>query len=109
LAYIVAPRKITHYLLSGASPTAAGKAAFFRNAGFRMADWPALAAALTAHPTTAALERIEPDAGYGRKYVYLCGMPAAPNGRRYCVRSVWMSRGSDFFFVTAYPQTTPPG
>lgn len=104
MARLVAPRKITGYLLATTTPEAAAKARFFIAAGFTRERPQELAEALRAHPETAALERVFPDAGYGEKLVYRCAMPPAPDGRAYCVRSVWMRRGADLHFVTAYPQ-----
>lgn len=106
MAVLIAPQKITHYLLTDRTADAAGKNAFFTAIGFTAAAWQTLEAALRAHPQLAALEWVEPDTGYGEKHVFRCHLPPAPNGRLYCIRSVWMRRGKDLHFVTAYPQ--PP-
>ncbi len=107
MAYIVAPRKITHYLLADATAEAAGKRKFFTSIGYRLENWQTLQAALAEHPAIATPTGTRPDIGFGEKHIFLCHLPPAPNGRTYCIRSVWMRRGADFHFVTAYPQPPP--
>lgn len=80
--------KILRYLLSDATPTAAAKNRFFRSAGYTPEAWQDLAFALTAHPTTALLHKSMTTI-HGERRVYRCDLPVAPNGRRYCILSVW--------------------
>ncbi len=101
----VDPKKLLNYLLSTATPEAAGKSRFFHGAGFTAEAWQALQAALLAHPLRAALEYEDPSSPYGRKLIFRCTLPGAPNGRAYCVRSVWQLRGGVYWFLTAYPQS----
>lgn len=103
MTFRIDPNKILNYLLSEATPPAAGKSRFFRGIGFAPEDWRALRDALLRHPETARLEYEDGESPYGRKSVFRCDLPAAPNGKIYCIRSVWQLRGDAWWFLTAYP------
>ena len=101
----VHPDKILRYLLSNTTPTAAAKNRFFRAAGYTPEAWRVLEAALTAHPTAALLFKSMTTI-HGERQVYRCDLPASPNGRRYCIMSVWEQRADGvWWLVTAYPQS----
>jgi hypothetical protein len=99
MRFQVEDRKVTHYLL--ASPA---KAPFFLGAGYTLARWGLLRDDLLRHPSLADFEGFRPDS-WGMKRRYRCAMPVAPNGRLYCVRTVWqLQPGEVWKFITAYPQ-----
>ena len=105
MPFDIDPAKITQYLLTrhpGASEIAAGKSKFFHGVGYRLQDWIILRDDLLQHPVTALLERTvsEPRP----KLIYRCSMPTAPNGKVYCVRTVWTAREGVYWLSTAYPQ-----
>jgi hypothetical protein len=104
MAFRIDPSKILNYLFSDRTPEAASKNRFFRTIGFDPADWKALESVLLRHPLTSRLEDKDYSSSYGTKHIYRCAMPPAPNGKTYCIRTVWQERGGDFWFVTAYPQ-----
>jgi hypothetical protein len=97
------PDKILKYLLNETSQAAAGKNKFFRGVGFSPERWKVLEQALLEHPTKAVLESIEVSQ-YGEKHIYRCNIPPAPNGREYCIRTVWQKRDGIFWFLSAYPR-----
>jgi hypothetical protein len=94
--------KITHYLLAHPS-----KAPFFLGIGYTLGAWRVLREDLLQHPSMARFERFRPDT-WGMKAIYRCLMPVAPNGRQYCVRTVWQQKPSgEWRFLSAYPQPAP--
>ena len=99
----VHPDKILKYLLNQTSDPAAAKNRFFRSVGFSPEQWRVLEQALLEHPTKATLERTE-YTQYGEKRIYRCKLPPAPNGKEYCVRTVWQRRDDIFWFLSAYPR-----
>lgn len=105
MAWTVEPRKLTNYLLSDATPESSGKRQFFMAIGFSAARADQLGAALLAHKDTARLEYEDEASPYGRKRIFRCALPEAPNGKVYCVRTVWQLRGDTWRLLTAYPQT----
>lgn len=100
---VVAREKITNYLLNAAHPDNGGKAAFFQELGFTVAEW---------HLFTAALRQIAEnvstgktvESSHGNKYV-LDGQIETPSGKTPKVRTVWIiDRGLDKpRLVTSYP------
>jgi hypothetical protein len=108
MVYRIDQAKIVNYLFSNRSAESAGKSKFFQSAGFDPVKWQVLAAALLGHPQAALLEYTDASGAYGTKYIFICDMPVAPNGKIYCMRSVWQERDDGFrWFVTAYPRHTP--
>jgi hypothetical protein len=103
--YVVESRKITDYLLSTQTPEAEGKCKFFRDTlGYSLQDWTDLERDLLAHPGMAELESEELAPG-GVKFVFRCRMPSSPNGKQYCICSVWKEdRPGRRRFITAYAQ-----
>lgn len=84
---IIAPQKITHYLLNTTHPRGGPKAAFFLHFGFSVAQWEQLAEALlqhaTMHSVATTLETPE-----GIHYV-IDGALLTPDERNPVVRAVW--------------------
>ena len=100
----VHPDKILKYLLSDSSTVAAGKNRFFRAAGYSPLSWQILETALSAHPTVAKLHKTMATV-HSERRIYRCHLPQSPNGKAYCILSVWERRlDGAFWFVTAYPQ-----
>ncbi len=100
---IVAPEKITEYLLNATHPTGAPKARFFLAAGFSTAAVPEFSAALLRHPQEAKLMAVS-QAAEGRELTYQCDL-ALPGGQRVCIRSFWMQAGDSSYtrLITSYP------
>ena len=100
---VVAPEKLTRYLLSLTHPVGQSKAGFFRAHGFADENWPLLQAGLLAIARSEEVTETE-DTAHGTKYV-LAGLMPTPAGRAILVRTVWIiDNGSDVpRFVTAYP------
>jgi hypothetical protein len=105
MEFRIDPSKILNYLFSDRTPESASKNRFFRAIGFDPADWKALKSVLLRRPITSQLEDKDYSSAYATKHVYRCDMPAAPNDKTYCIRTVWQERGGAFWFVTAYPRT----
>lgn len=95
--------KITEYLLNTAHPKGQGKAKFFTEFGFSVAQWEALAEALIAHAQTHAVTKQEQNR-FGIRYV-IEGKFDTPSGRSPHLRSVWFVEASGHTprLVTAYP------
>jgi hypothetical protein len=100
---VVAPEKLTRYLLCLAHPVGQSKAKFFLAQGFTEDNWPLLQAGLIAiaHAEDVAETEVTP---HGTKYVLL-GELETPAGGRVLLRTVWIiNNGQDVpRFVTAYP------
>ncbi len=101
---IVEREKIAGYLLNPAHPDNGGKAAFFFSLGFRVDNWPVLAAAFRELAMTAPVVR-SLDSPHGLKYI-LDGSIGTPSGKTPVVRSVWIvDAGREApRLVTAYPK-----
>jgi hypothetical protein len=99
----VSREKIVGYLLNPGHPDGAGKAAFFRAAGFCVERWEELAEALTNLAKHASVLR-SMESAHGSKYI-IDGQVNAPSGQVIHVRSVWIvDRGRQVpRLVTAYP------
>ena len=106
MPFIVLDTKITGYLLNALGPLPArGKASFFLALGYSPERPEEMRRSLLAHPAAANLVSDSTVMnGYGRKLVFECELPGVPNGRRYCVRTVWLEIGTDFRLITAYPR-----
>lgn len=101
---VVAPEKVTRYLLVPDHPQNGGKAAFFFLFGFTHDQWDVLIAALAEHVQTHEIEEIIPEPG--RTKYTVVGPLRTPDGRNPSVRTVWqIETGSTIpRFITAYPQ-----
>jgi hypothetical protein len=96
MMFLVEDAKVIRYLL--VSPS---KAPFFLHAGYTLADWEKLRDDLQKHPLVAQHEATEANS-YGTKTRYRCAMPIAPNGKQYCVRTIWQQQPNGTWrFVTA--------
>ncbi|MDQ6631257.1 MAG: hypothetical protein M3Y82_05820 [Verrucomicrobiota bacterium] len=101
---IISREKITDYLLNAAHPDNGGKAAFFQELGFTVANWPLFAAALRK-----VAENFTPantvESLHGTKYI-LDGKLETPGGKKPNVRTIWIIDGGSNKprLVTAYPQ-----
>ena len=111
MSFIVEDTKILNYLLNRDGPPAARpKAEFFLAIGFSPLRVDQMRHALLAHAETAKLQSDQADiAGYGRKLVFECALPKAPNGRTYSIRTVWLETEGDYRLITAYPLGPKPG
>lgn len=100
---IVAPRKITEYLLSTEHPNGKSKASFFLDSGFTSAQWTVMAHALKLHALTNDLTKVE-DSPFGKRYV-IEGLLETPSGTNVNVRTAWfIETGEEIpHFVTAFP------
>jgi hypothetical protein len=100
---VVAPEKLTHYLLSLTHPVGQSKARFFRGRGFTEDNCGLLEAGLLALARTAEVVETE-TTPHGTKYVLIGPVPT-PAGEGALLRTVWMiNRGEEVpRFVTAYP------
>lgn len=100
---VVAPEKLTHYLLSLTHPVGRSKVRFFRAHGFTDENWPLLQAGLLALARSEEVAESE-TTPHGTKYV-LIGLVPTPAGGIVRLRTVWIiDNGSDVpRFVTAYP------
>lgn len=95
----VHPDKILNYLLQ--EP---GKSRFFLRAGYRRQAWEVLRDDLLRHPTMADVEGTD-DNEWGLKVTHRCQLPTAPNGKDYCIRTVWQQKADGcFWLLTAYPR-----
>jgi hypothetical protein len=101
---VVDASKMIEYLLNAGHPDNGGKARFFGDLGFSVADPMVFAAALR---TQAAAGEVTQEivSEHGMKYV-VDGEIEATDGRRRLVRTVWIvDRGQELpRLVTAYPQ-----
>lgn len=104
LNFKINSQKITHYLLSDRTKESAGKNKFLINAGYRDNNWKQLEQDILQHPLIARLEETY-STEHGITRVYLCYLPPSPNGRRYCVKTVWMEKDGGIWFITLIPQT----
>jgi hypothetical protein len=100
---IVAPEKITRYLLDYSHPRGGAKAAFFESFGFSQVAWHELRDALLVHAATNAVVAVHSTSS-GMKYEISGPLPA-PDGRIPAVKSVWIiDTGSTVpRFITAVP------
>ncbi|SFU41088.1 hypothetical protein SAMN02799631_00526 [Methylobacterium sp. 174MFSha1.1] len=103
--WLIAPRKVTHYLLNDAHKEGGPKARFFLRFGFSAANPNEFVFALLEHPRRNRLARdVKTDAG-DRKLVFE-GEIQAPDGREPRVRTVWsVDPNGHARFVTAVPLT----
>ena len=95
--------KITEYLLNTEHPEGRGKATFFTQFGFSVAQWEALADALMAHASLYDVTKVEQNR-FGTRYV-IEGEVNTPSGRSPNLRSVWFIEAASQIprLVTAYP------
>jgi hypothetical protein len=100
---VVAPEKLTHYLLSFSHPVGRSKAKFFQSHGFTRQNWALLEAGLLALARVQEVAETE-TTPHGTKYV-LVGPVPTPAGEEVVLRTVWIiDHGQDVpRFVTAYP------
>ena len=101
---LVEREKNAGYLLNPAHPDNGGKAAFFFSLGFRVDDWPVLAAAFLELAMTSPVGR-NVDSPHGHKYI-LDGRIRTPSGKTPVVRTIWIvDLGREGpRLVTAYPK-----
>lgn len=105
---VIAPDKLTLYLLAADHPEGWSKAAFFLGCGFSPSEPGVFAAALRDHARAeVSASRASP---YGVKYVIDAPF-SAPDGRTRWMRSVWIVHhgGTIPHFVTARPVEAPGG
>lgn len=95
--------KTTRYLLLETSEEGKGKAAFFRQFGFSMAEWQRLAEALLTHAADYEVRQMV-TTEHGVKYI-IDGELFSPDERRPVIRCVWIIEHGKTTtrFVTAYP------
>jgi hypothetical protein len=100
---IIAPAKITDYLLSEMHPVGRSKAQFFKRFGFHADNPEELTRVLLTHVRDNAVAHTETSA-YGSKY-RVDGPLASPDGRNPRVATVWMIPDGETIphFVTAFP------
>jgi hypothetical protein len=100
---IVPEAKITLYLLNAQHPKGRGKARFFMQFGFSVAQWKQLADALFDHAQTHEVVKTE-QTQFGTRYV-IEGALATPINRQPQVRAVWFisTDSTQPHLVTAYP------
>lgn len=100
---VVAPEKLTHYLLSPSHPVGQSKAKFFRLQGFTEENWVLLQTGLLTLARTGEVAETETTL-HGTKYVLIGAVPT-PAGGTVLLRTVWIiDRGQNVpRFVTAYP------
>ena len=92
---VVAPEKITHYLLSFTSPNGRPKANSFTRFGFRASEWEVFAEALCLLCLENEVVDIK-ETIHGVQYVII-GMIPTPDGRNPTIRTVWqIDSGTDF-------------
>jgi hypothetical protein len=107
MAFRVDPAKVQDYLLTisaDALPEARGKSKFFHAIGYDAAAWIALRDDLLRHTVTSVMIATTPSRN-GSKRVFQCSMPTAPNGRIYCLRTMWTQRpDGDDWLSTAFPR-----
>ncbi|MEZ4618065.1 MAG: hypothetical protein R2867_21490 [Caldilineaceae bacterium] len=100
---VIAPAKITHYLLNTTHPRGGPKAVFFLQFGFSVAQWELLAEALLQHAATHTVTSTlaTPE---GILYV-IDGALATPDGRNPAVRVVWAIDADNTVprLITAHP------
>jgi len=96
--------KIRLYLLSSDHPQGRDKARFFLQFGFSLNSIEALETSLKAHPLEAQLIKSEMTPDGQSKLIFECEINV-PNGRRPCIRSVWIEEPDTnrLRLVTAYP------
>ena len=100
---IVAPSKITDYLLSREHPRGRAKAAFFESFGFSRESWEELSNALKAHALADPVSGVSATPfGMACEVV---GRLLSPDGRDPFVLVVWFSRNGEDLprLVTAVP------
>ncbi|NJL99925.1 MAG: hypothetical protein HC924_14515 [Synechococcaceae cyanobacterium SM2_3_2] len=100
---IIAPAKITNYLLCLGHPDGSSKAQFFMKFGFSLDAPVKLINALYDHANSHEVVKIEPTE-HGTRYVIEGSLQAA-DGRTPNLRSVWFIRNGEETprLVTAYP------
>ncbi len=96
--------KIRLYLLNPDHPQGREKARFFLQFGFSLNNFEALEASLKAHPFEAKLITSEKTPDGQSKLIFECEINV-PNGRRPCIRSVWIEEPDTTILrlVTANP------
>ena len=100
---IVAPGKVTGYLLSATHPNGRHKARFFTSFGFAVDAWQQLEQALIQQACDHEVTKSEPSP-FGMRYV-IEGKIVSPDGRNPSIRSIWFIESNEAapYFVTAYP------
>lgn len=100
---LVAPAKITNYLLDETHPHGGDKARFFQRFGFAGDAPDVLTRALADHPGWNDIRSIAVSRA-GIKTVIECRIET-PDGRNPCIRTIWaLDPGATIHrFVTAYP------
>ena len=105
-AFMIADDKITKYLLTvsaNALTEAKGKSKFFHGIGFSNLQPSGFSRCLLLHPSRAILTKRYINL-YGERLIYDCNLPDVPNGKIYCIRTVWQERpDGNFWLATAYP------
>lgn len=99
---IVEENKVTGYLLDLAHKVGGPKAKYFRNRGFTVENWQAMAAALCEHGMTQPVFSSSTTA-FGSKFEVQCRV-VTPDGTNPCIVTAWIQEGSrPPRLVTAYP------
>lgn len=95
--------KITGYLLNPSHPYGASKCRFFAGHGFRVEEWPKLAAALVIHGRQHEVAE-QTETPFGPRYE-VQGELEAPDSSRPQVRTVWQLDEGEIAprLITAYP------
>jgi len=98
--------KIAGYPLDPSHMNGAGKCRFFSGHGFRMEEWPTLAAALVAHGRRHDVAR-RSETPFGPRFE-VQGELESPDGSRPQIRTVWQLDDGEIAprLITAYPLST---
>ncbi len=101
---IVEENKVTCYLLNLEHKVGGPKAKYFRNRGFTLEAWAAMADALREHGATQPVTEFAITA-YGRKFEVQCQIET-PDGTNPCILTAWIQEGDmPPRLVTAHPNS----
>lgn len=97
-------KKLAAYLLASDHPQNKGKAKFYSQIGYSTINLEQLAKELLSLACSGELQQSSPHPPHGNQYVVV-GEIAAPNGRSYKIKSVWIIETGTTIprLVTAYP------
>ena len=100
---VVSKQKIISYLLNDTHEIGRGKAKFFKNFGFDIADIGTFKNALIQHSVDRDMES-EETTGFGTKYKLICEIQT-PDERNPCIVTVWIIEAETEMpkLITAYP------
>ena len=101
-ALIVDEQKVTGYLLNLDHKQGGPKAKYFRNRGFTVQDWSAMAEALRHHGATQPVTESSTTM-HGKKFTVECQIKT-PDGKNPCILTAWIQEGDKPpRLVTAHP------